>query len=264
LTEIEESTLRYWDRVGLFRPAMRHEDNNYRLYTLEQTVSVDFITVLSSLRLPLKTIAEARKGRDPQKTLSLLRWQKYAIDKELIRLQGICSTIHLLEDIIHRGMEATPGEISVQRLDAMPVIMGPENTYAEGESFHRVFKDYCKQAKYNRVNTCNPIGGYHTSMELFIEVPSLPQRFFTIDLMGNEHRLSGDYLVSYVQGYYGQMGDTPQKMVAHARENGLECEGPVYVVYLLDDICVSDPTQYLAQVSVRVRKKNNAWQTVNE
>jgi len=26
LTGIKESTLRYWDRIGLFQPAMRHED----------------------------------------------------------------------------------------------------------------------------------------------------------------------------------------------------------------------------------------------
>ncbi|MCL2300994.1 MAG: MerR family DNA-binding transcriptional regulator [Firmicutes bacterium] len=264
LTGIEESTLRYWDRIGLFRPAMRHEDNNYRLYTLEQAVTVDFVTVLSSLRLPLKTICDAREDRNPKKILSLLQQQKFEIDRELIRLQGSYSTIHTLEGIIHRGMEATPGEIGVQHLDEMPIIMGPENAYGEGEPFCRVLKDYCRQARYDRVNIHNPIGGYHTSMELFIEAPALPQRFFSIDSTGRDHRPAGKYLVGYAQGYYGQMGGMPQKMAAWARENDLECEGPVYVVYLLDNISVPDPAQYLAQISVRVRKTNkSAWKTVN-
>ena len=262
LTGIEESTLRYWDQIGLFQPAVRHEDNNYRLYTLEQAVALDFITVLSSLRLPLKTIAEARTDRNPQKILSLLRQQKYEIDKELIRLQGIYSTIHTLEDIIHRGIEAVPGEIGIRYLEEMPLIMGPENTYGEGELFHRALKDYCRQAKQSRVNTYNPIGGYHPTMELFIEAPARPQRFFSIDPAGSECRPAGNYLVGYVQGYYGQMGDMPQKMADYARENGLECEDPVYVVYLLDDISVPDPTQYLAQISVRMRKQKCVWQTV--
>jgi len=265
LTGIEESTLRYWDRAGLFQPAMRHGGNNYRLYSLEQAVAVDFITVLSGLRLPLKTIAEARKSRDPQKILSLLRQQKFEIDKELIRLQGIYSAIHTLEDIIHRGIEAAPGEIGVRHMEEMPIIMGPENTYGEGELFYRALKEYRMQAKHNRVNICNPIGGYHTSMELFIKTPALPQHYFSIDVTGSDCRPAGDYLVGYVQGCYGQMGDLPREMAAWAQENGLECEGPVYVVYLLDGFSISDPAQYLAQISVRVRKsKSSIWQTVSE
>ena len=264
LTGIEESTLRYWDRIGLFRPAMRHGDNNYRLYALEQAVAVDFITILSSLRLPLKTISEVRKERDPSKILSLLRQQNFEIDRELTRLQGIYSTIHTLEDTIRRGMEAAPGEIGMWHLDEMPIIMGPKNTYGEGELFYKALKDYCRQARHNRVNIYNPIGGYHTNLELFVEAPSLPQHFFSIDSTGQDCRPEGEYLVSYVHGYYGQMGDTPQNMAAWAQKNGLECEGPVYVVYLLDDISVPDPAQYLAQVSVRVRKVDkSAWKIVN-
>ena len=262
LTGIEESTLRYWDSIGLFQPAVRHAENNYRLYALEQAVEVDFVTVLSSLRLPLKTISEASKKRDPKKILSLLRQQKFEIDKELICLQGTYSTIHTLEDVIRQGMEATPGEIDMRHLDEMPIAMGPKNTYNEGELFFRALKDYCKHAKHNRVNTCNPIGGYHTSMEHFIEAPALPQHFFSIDFMGNDRRPEGDYVVSYVQGYYGQMGGMPGKISTWAQENGLVCEGPVYVVYLLDDICMPDPAQYLAQISVRARKMKGAWQTV--
>jgi len=146
----------------------------------------------------------------------------------------------------------------------MPIILSSENVYTAGEMFYRALKDYCRQAKYNRVNTCNPIGGYFTSMELFIEAPTLPQRFFSLDSTGSDCRPAGDYLVSYVQGYYGQMGDAPQKMAAFAQENGLVFEGPVYGVYLLDDICMPDSAQYLAQVSVRVRKHKYAWQAVNE
>ena len=83
LTGIEESTLRYWDRIGLFRPALRHEENNYRLYTLEQVVSINFITVMSSLKLPLKTIGQARDTRAPGIIIPLLEQQELEIDKEL-------------------------------------------------------------------------------------------------------------------------------------------------------------------------------------
>ena len=258
LTGMEESTLRYWDRIGLFCPSQRHEDNNYRLYTIEQMVAVNFIATLSSLKLPLKTISQARDTRDPQKIISLLEQQEFKIDKEMARLQEIHSTIHILRTMYRQGMEATPGTICLQHLDRMAIIMGPSNTYSRDELFYTALMEYYRQAKRNRVNLSNPVGGYHTNMELLIENPSLPQRFFSIDPKGCNYRPKGDYMVGYVQGYLGQMGDLPERMNAYARENGLLCEGPVYVVYLLDEICIREPTEYLAQVSVQVRKCANA------
>ena len=254
LTGIEESTLRYWDRIGLFRPAMRHEDNNYRLYTLEQVVSVNFVTVMSSLKLPLKTIGQSRDARSPEKIISLLEQQEFEIDREVARLQEIHSTIHTLRDIFRQGLEATPGQIGVRHLEKMELVMGPENAYSPGELFYKALMDYCKQAKHHRVNPFKPIGGYHDDLQHYMENPARPQRFFSVDPAGYDCRPAGDYLVGHVQGYYGQMGGLPEQMAAYAQKHGLACEGPVYVVYLLDDICMQNSAEYLAQVCVRICK----------
>jgi DNA-binding transcriptional MerR regulator len=259
LAGIEESTLRYWDHVGLFQPILRHEGNNYRYYSMEQAVAVDFITVLSSLKMPLKMIGEAKKNRDPQKILSMLRQQGFEIDKELIRLQEIYSTIHILQDVIHQGINATPGEIVIRHLDKMAVVIGPENTFRKDELFYRAQAEYRKQARHNRVNINNPIGGYHPNFEHFTEDPSRPQRFFSIDPTGCDCRPEGKYLLGCVQGYYGQMGSFPGQMAAYMKENGLVCEGPVYVIYLLDEISIQDPNKYLAQICVRVRTRKNTF-----
>jgi len=255
LTGIEESTLRYWDRIGLFCPALRHEENNYRLYAIEQMVAVNFVTTLSKLKLPLKTIGQARDARDPQKIISLLEQQEFEIDKEMAQLQEIHATIHILRTMYRRGAEAAPGTICVQHFKQMAIIMGPPNAYSNGEQLYNALTEYYRQARHNRVNLSNPIGGYYTSVEQYIENPVLPQCFFSIDTTGCDCLPEGDYLVGYVQGYYGQMGSMPEQLTAYAEENDLTCEGPVYVIYLLDEICVLEPTKYLAQVSVRVRKR---------
>jgi DNA-binding transcriptional MerR regulator len=257
LTDIEESTLRYWDRIGLFHPARRHKENKYRLYALEQAVAVDFITVLSSLKLPLKAIGEAKENRDPQKILSLFRQQEFEIDKELTRLQGIYSTIHTLQDLIHQGIVAVPGEIGIRHLNQMTCALGPLNTFHEDELFYRAHAEYRKQAKRNLLNANKPFGGYHADLEHFTMEPALPHRFFLIDPMGSDCRPEGDYLVGYAQGYYGQVGKLPEKMAAYAEENGLVCEGPVFVIYMLNEICIEDPMEYLAQASVQVRKRTD-------
>ena len=251
LTGIEQSTLRYWDSIGLFRPALRHEENNYRLYTTEQIVTVNYVTSLSDLRLPLKTIDQARESRDPLKIISLLEQKEFELDRELSGLQRTHSAIHILRGMIQQGLHAQTGTVSVQHFEKMAVALGPPNQFDGDELFYRPFMEYCRQAKRSRVNLVNPIGGFHDDLACYIEKPSQPQRFFSVDPEGCDCCPAGDYLVGYVQGYYGEMGDMPRRLSAYARENGLRCEGPVYVLYLLDEICVSEPTEYLAQISVR-------------
>jgi len=56
LSGIDASTLRYWDEIGLFSPAHRNTENNYRYYAPTQIIAINFITVLSRLNIPLKTI----------------------------------------------------------------------------------------------------------------------------------------------------------------------------------------------------------------
>jgi len=258
LTGIEESTLRYWDRIGLFRPAQRHEENNYRLYAIEQMVAVNFVTTLSKLKLPLKTIGQARDARDPQKIISLLEQQEFEIDREMACLQEIHSTLHILRSMYRRGEKAAPGTVCVQHFKQMTITMGPPNAYGKDDLFYDALTEYYKQARRKRVNLSNPIGGCYESIEQFIENPIQPQSFFTIDAAGCDCIPEGDYLIGYVQGYYGQMGTIPERMAAYAKENGLVCEGPVYAIYLLDEVCVQNPSEYLAQISVRVRKQKRA------
>ncbi len=75
LSGIERTTLRYWDEIGLFSPARRDPDNNYRYYSPYQIISVNFVSVLSDFNIPLKTIATERDKRTPESIVSLIERQ---------------------------------------------------------------------------------------------------------------------------------------------------------------------------------------------
>jgi len=254
LSGIEQSTLRYWDDIGLFRPARRHEGNSYRFYSPDQVISVNFIKVLSSLNIPLKVISNICENRSPETILRLMEQQETFLDSELRRLQEAYSTIHILRGLIKQGMDvANPKHISVETLEHMPIALGPAAESWKDRQFYQSFRQYCKQTKGSRMNINNPIGGCFASMESFLAEPSAPSRFFSVDPMGEDARAAGKYLVGYAQGYYGEMGDTPRRMADYAIEHHLTPEGPVYVFYLLDEISVKEPSEYLAQVCVAVR-----------
>ena len=253
LSGIENTTLRYWDEIGLFSPAKRDPGNNYRYYTLQQIITVNFIKVLSRLSIPLKTISNIEGVRDPHNIMDLIEQQERMLDLEMDRLRESYSIIHTRLDMIRRGLKADPSVISVLEREERALIMGPPNQFEEGEDFIRPFMRFCQAAKDLRINLSYPIGGLHTCMESFIRNPGQPEHFFSADPTGNIKRAAGKYMVGFERNYYGEFGDLPARMAAFAEENALNCRGPVHALYLLDEVCIRDPSQYLVQVVVGVQ-----------
>ena len=279
LSEIETSTLRYWDEIGLFSPIKRDPGNNYRYYSPEQIIAVNFITVLSNLNVPLKTISKLEKDRNPEKIVRLIEKQEKLLDLEMCRLRECYSVIHSRRELLNYGMKVVAGfkavngkevdneytaknaidvdvnKISILHRDDKAIILGPRNEFKEGEGFYKSFINFCKHAKDLRINLNFPIGGYHDNMESFLKNPAGPDYFCSLDPTGNRKRTAGDYLVGFAQGYYGELGNLAERMLNYAKRNSLKLTGPVYSMYLLDEICFEDISKYLIQVCVAVGKE---------
>ena len=275
-TGIETTTLRYWDDIGLFSPAKRNPENKYRYYAPEQIIAVNFISVLSRLTIPLKAIAEEEGIRTPESIVRLIEQQEKQLDMEMRRLRENYSIIHARLELINYGMRVVEGfqmkdgirlnnpkpgdgseavdtdSIVVLERDEKPYILGPLNEWSEGGSFYEPFSSFCKRADEMRMNLNFPIGALHTDMESFIEAPGCPHHFISLDPTGDRRRPEGRYLIGFVRGYYGEFGDLAQRMQAYAKDNNLRLTGPVYSMYLLDEVCIRDFNNYLVQCSVAV------------
>lgn len=255
LSGVETSKLRYWDEIGLFSPIMRNPDNNYRYYSLMQLLALNFVTVLSDLNIPLKTIADLREDRDPNKFLKLIDKQERDMDMEMRELRQRYSIIHAKRELINYGMRVDETKISILYREDKPLILWPKNEYKEGESFLEPLASLVKHTGDYHINLSFPVGGYFDNMETFMESPGKPQRFFSIDPIGTHIRKAGDYLIGFARGAYGDFGDLPERMMAYIKENSIKVHGPLYIIYLHEETCLKDPSQYLVQAGVAVSKK---------
>ena len=276
LSGVEQTTLRYWDDIKLFTPARRDPDNNYRYYTPDQLIAVNFIKVLSELNIPLKIIAELRDNRTPEKVAKLIEDQESLLDIEMNRLRECHSIIHERRELIRYGSRLIDGfrevdgvivnndkdekkgkwidvnEITVLHKERKNFVIGPENYWKGGEPFFENFNKFCDAASDLRINLGFPIVGYHSNFEAFLKGPGEPERFCSLDPTGNKSQPEGTYLVAFNIGYYGEFGDAADRMVAYIKKHKLRIKGPVFSVFLLDEVCVPDPDKYLSQISVAV------------
>jgi len=255
LSGVEASTLRYWDELGLFSPLIRDPGNNYRYYSAVQLLALNFVTTLSELEIPLKTIAMLRENRDPDDLLELLEKQEKQMDMEMRDLRRRYSIIHARRELINLGSKVDESEILVCQKEEMPMYLWPRNEYREGDTFIEPLSEHISWTGENRINLSFPVGGYYDNIETYVDTPSTPNHFVSIDPVGSHIQKAGDYLVGHVRGYYAEMGDLPERMLAYAKENSLNLTGPVYTLYLIDEICTKDPSQFLAQSYVMIDKK---------
>ena len=254
LSGVDASTLRYWDDICLFSPIKRNPENNYRYYSLAQITALNFVTTLRDLEIPLKTIADLRKERDPENLLNLLEKKEREMDMELRTLRLRSSIIHTRQELIRYGLKVDDTRLGVTHKEARALILWPRNEYQEGDTFIEPLAAFVNQTGERFINLSFPIGGYWDSMETFSEAPSRPDHFISIDPVGTHIQKAGNYLTGFARGNYAEFGDLPRRMVAYAAEKSLNLTGPVYTMYLLDEICTQEPLQYLSQCYVAVSR----------
>lgn len=101
LTHIPVSQLRYYDKIGLFRPSYVNRDTGYRYYTADQIPTLNRILILKDLGFPLESIMSLIRGNISNESmlgmLRLLEIQtQQTIEKEQIRLHRIQNQIKVL------------------------------------------------------------------------------------------------------------------------------------------------------------------------
>jgi len=227
---------------------------------LAQITALNFVATMSDLGIPLKTIAELRKKRDPEKLSRVLEKKSRELDMELRKLRERSSIIHTKQEMIRFGLRVDENQISVMfKEEDRQAVLWPRNEYKQGDTFIEPLTAFVNQAEKLRINLSFPIGGRYENMETFTEAPDRPDYFFSIDTTGTNVRKRGEYLVGFARGYYGELGDLPKRMAEYAKENDLNIPGHVYITYPHDEACFPEPDHYLAQVMVAVsRPKHRA------
>ena len=250
-TGVRQSTLRYYDEIGLLPPAARGE-NNYRYYVPFQIITLNFINVLIEMGVHLSDIKKMSKERTPESIIGLLSRQEALLDSRLNSLRSAYSIIHTYRDNIQEALLVSDCDVRLEELDEAKMILGPVNDFKGSDTFYEEFMRFCNKSPDYRINLRYPVGGYHNDMESYLSEPGRPQRFYSLDPTGNHTRKKGQYICGYIRGYYGEFGVLPEKMAAFADKHSLTFNGPVYVIYLLDEVSVVNTDQYLSKVMAGV------------
>ena len=251
LTGIKQSTLRYYDDLGLFTPAVR-APNGYRYYSPQQMITINSIHMLHDLDMPIRQITKIQNNRSPELMFEVLSEKEAELENELTRLTRSYNVVHTLRRMIQSGLNADEHLIETRFFDEMSIVIGPVNDFSDTSAFYSVFMEFCAVAKQYRIDLRLPVGGLFTDFDTFCDTPSQPTNWFSVDMNGYDKRPAGKYLSLFHRGYYGETGDLVERMQKYISDNNLTTTGPVYNVYLHDELSINDPDDYLMHCTVEV------------
>lgn len=258
IVDVSASSLRHYDKLGIF-PALKEGEGKSRYYDAMQVTLFNMVRVLCEIDMPYKEMQNIAKNRTPELMFKQLTKQRYAILDKIELYNEALILISTYLEMLSIGMSATESEIMVYEMPEMRVAMGDANDFSGSDSFYEEFIRFCKAPHSPPINLSYPIGGYFESMDDYIANPSQPTRFYSVDRSGKQAKESGLYLIGYTRGYYGETNDLVARMVSHASKHGYEFCGPVYNLFLHDEVTVSDPNQYLMQASATVREVQQTY-----
>lgn len=87
LYNISTQTLRFYDKVDLFKPIYVDENNGYRYYGIEQFALLDVIIFLREMNLTIDEIKWYIKRRNLDSFIGILERKREALEDEIRRLQ---------------------------------------------------------------------------------------------------------------------------------------------------------------------------------
>ena len=258
---IAESTLRYYDQIGIFQPKVVDPKSKYRYYTMDQFAQLDIIKFLRNMEIPLSEIKQYIHRRNPAIALELLEKQQQMVIRKQQELTLMKKIIDNKIDTIQTGLQAEPFTVSFKQLPSRTIasielgaktsdemldyyitslqndLLSLDYTLFTGDIGMSVAKASLLQKKYQDYN------------RIFIVLHYPPEQ--------NEHLTklpAGIYACMYHRGTYEQTEITYERLFEEIATRGYEITGDAVELGIIDLSVAQDDNEYVTEIQIPVVK----------
>lgn len=255
LFKMTTQTLRFYDKMGIFKPSYINPKNSYRYYTLSQFEILTMINYLRSLDMPLEDI---KAYFDEKSEKSLVEILERELKKTNEKIQSFNSVkLRLQEEILITKNRDRFDNIDVHYFKKRMVafhLLNSANLQETHHAFGILSSRYAhlKDMRFGTIIGENSMkrGKYQFhSTFLFIEKDS--------DMDGLPYFLQeGEYLCSVSTGGHVEQEKTFCKLINHINEKNLEINGDGILLLLSHNH--SKNSKILFELQIPIKSKINS------
>lgn len=257
ISNVTVKTLRYYDEIGLLKPAQVNRGTGYRYYTVEQLKSILFINRLKRYGFSLEEIARVSAAPYDDSLLRTLIRQKRQLLQEQLQAQHMVLG-QLEQDLqnLERGITimAYYDEIPVKLVDRAPMnILFTRQKLDVSEYGKYIGKLYERIAREKLTPQGPPMSIFHdeafdpANYDMEIAVPVQDVVKGTRELQG------GLCAMATLRGPYSELPAIYAKIQEWMEAEGYTIANPPYELYITDPGSTA-PENFVTEVYVPARK----------
>lgn len=252
-------TLRYYDDVGILKPAYVNQETNYRYYSTDQFERLNTIRYLRALDVPLAKIAEFFEEKDVDTMLSLFIEQREKVKERKLQLERIESKIANRIEQIEDALSADFGRIKVKTLPPRRIVL-LEKSFTPTDDLEPLIRDLSKDHALDDAIFLGKVG-------MSISKQNLLERRFTsfssIFIVVEEEDDTtycdgvlpkGAYLTIQYQGTHKDAPPYYALLMDYLREQDLQVVGDSVEITLIDAGMTNDASKFTTELQVPFRQ----------
>lgn len=258
LFDLSIKTLRYYDKVGILKPAYVNQENKYRYYSREQFMSIDVIKYCKIMGMALEDIKKLIDSDSSiESMMNTIDRQNKMIENKIKELSDVKNYLNDIEFKVNELLKYDLNNVFIKYNKERKVNVYKCNSKDEVE-----LEMYLRhiilhiQDKYNDVY---PIISGSISYEkvikegkalLYDDIVDFKER----EKYENEHILpAGEYLTIIYDDNWNNAYDYYQKIIDYAKNNNIELIGNFNEIWILSR--VDSDTKEKTLVQLEIRKK---------
>lgn len=254
-------TLRYYDSIGLLKPEYVNPENGYRYYCARQFERLNTIQYLRTLNMPLDRIKNFFENKDARAMEGLLEEQLRATRQQLDRLRGMERRILRRLEGLRYAMKAERERVE-ERIFAPRPVAYLRRSIRQTESLEYPIRELERLGGLSPAMFLGKVGVSIGREDL--EAGRL-ERFSGIFVLleegdgfqGREGFLAGGmYLTLLYSGTHQESRPYYQRIFERMEREGLALRGDSVEVTWIDAGLTEDMGQYVTELQVPVKKKN--------
>ncbi|SHK54762.1 MerR family transcriptional regulator [Desulforamulus aeronauticus] len=256
---IAESTLRYYDQIGIFQPKIVDPKSKYRYYTMDQFAQLDIIKFLRNMEIPLSEIKQYIHRRNPAIALELLEKQQQMVSR---KQQELALVKEILDDkiaAIQTGLRAEPFTVSFKQLPSRTIAsieLGAKTsdemldyyiTSLQNDLLSLDYTLFTGDIGISIAQTALLQKNYQNYNRIFIVLRHSPEQ--------NEHLTklpAGMYACMYHRGPYEQTENTYEHLFEEIAIRGYKISGDALELGVIDLSVAQEESEYVTEMQIPV------------
>jgi DNA-binding transcriptional MerR regulator len=253
ICRLSVSSLRYYDELGLLRPALVDPDSSYRYYRLSQVRVAETIRLLRALDMPLEEVQHYLGERDPLAARDLLNRHQRRMEERVEEGQRILSYLRRLQ-----GGEEYPANSPVRAHCFEPQDVLCIHACVPEQEVSGTWRSMAAELRAHlqryRQQASGPIGAIFPDpvhnetavhMTVYLPVTGNPEPRGRIVA----ERIEGGLAATILHlGPYALLHRSYEQLATWMQRHGHEMTGPPREVFLVGPTEVEDPNSYETEV----------------